>query len=273
MTELQNLEEIAKQGLSLAREYILSHFQNHNLSVEWKADATPVTIADKGAEEKMREFFSKELPGCGFVGEEFGFTDGSGENGDLFWIMDPIDGTKSFIHGVPLFGTLLSLQRKTGENSSESLFGAIDMCALNSQISALKGQGAFLDGKKIEVSSTQALDSSLVLSGTLNTMEDLGYGEQFKNLRHSSRLYRGWGDCYGYYLVATGRAEVMVDPVVSSWDIAPMSLIFEESGGKFSTIRGEEELFFLSGDMTPDKYTGVASNGILHPEVLEILCR
>jgi myo-inositol-1(or 4)-monophosphatase len=117
--------------------------------------------------------------------------------------------------------------------------------------------GAYVDGKRVHCSSVSILEESLVLSGTINTMEDKGLGESFKTLRRASKLYRGWGDCYGYYLVASGRAEIMVDSVVSLWDIAPMPVIFSEAGGVFSTIAGETSLFNNQGEPIHSIYEAI----------------
>lgn len=255
MSELKNLTDLALNAVKIAKESILSFYQN-DLLIEWKSDATPVTIADKKAEELMREFLIKEMPGCGFVGEEFGYEKNDGE---YTWIMDPIDGTKSFIHGVPLFGTLLALYK-----GDEALVGVISMPALNSVLWASKGQGAFLDGVKTSVSKVKTIDEALVLSNSINTLEDQGLGDKFKQIRQSAKLFRGWGDCYGYYLAACGRAEVVVDPVVSLWDIAPLPVIFNEAGGKFTTLDGSTNIIGNLDNLESDKLTGIATNGHLH---------
>jgi myo-inositol-1(or 4)-monophosphatase len=249
---------ILKAG-NIAQTEILKHWQS-SLAVEWKADATPVTIADKKAEELIREFAQKETPEFGFIGEEFGVENIDAE---YKWVLDPIDGTKSFIYGVPLFGTLIAILK-----NGIPVAGLIQLPALNSKIWATQGGGAFLDGKKIQVSNVSELSDSLILSGTLNTMESKGYGEWFAGIRKKAKLYRGWGDCYGYYLVAAGKAEVMADPVVSLWDIAPYPVIFSEAGGHFSTISGETTLFKENGEPIHsiyEGYTAIATNGKLNP--------
>ncbi|MCL2283723.1 MAG: hypothetical protein FWC26_10465 [Fibromonadales bacterium] len=241
---------------NLAQKEILRHWQT-SLNVEWKADQTPVTIADKKAEELVRSFAQKETPEFGFIGEEFGQENPGAE---YQWVLDPIDGTKSFIHGVPLFGTLIAILKK-----GTPVAGLIQLPALNSKIWATAGGGAFADdGRRIGVSDVGELESSLVLSGTINTMESKGYGEWFAGIRKNARLYRGWGDCFGYYQVACGKAEIMIDPVVSLWDIAPYPLIFAEAGGLFSTLNGEKSLFSPAGEpLHPvhEGYTAIASNG------------
>ena len=259
----ENLEllKIALKAADLAQQNILKYFQG-DVGVEWKADKTPVTIADKKTEEICREFWAKETPGFGVIGEEFGI---ESPDDEYQWVIDPIDGTKSFIHGVPLFGTLIALYRR-----GTPIASLIRIPAMNTAVWAVKDGGAFLDGKSVRCSKVEKLSDALVLSGTVNTMETEGYGEQFAAVRRAARLHRGWGDCYGYYLVAAGRAELMIDPVVSLWDIAPYPLIFSEAGGKFSTINGCTALFDESGKPTApiyEGYTGFASNGLVHSEV------
>lgn len=265
----ENLEllKIALKTAELAEENILKYYQN-NVGVEWKADKTPVTIADKGTEELARKFWAMETPGFGVIGEEFGI---ESPDAEFQWVIDPIDGTKSFIHGVPLFGTLIALYHKNVPIAS-----VIRLPAMKSAVWAVNGGGAFLDGREAHASKVSQLSDALVLSGTVNTMEDKGFGEGFTKLRRSARLHRGWGDCYGYYLVAAGRAEIMVDPIVSLWDIAPFPLLMKEAGGKFSTIDGKMELFDASGKPTAPIYEGftsIASNGLLHVAAQECLTR
>jgi len=252
----KDLLSLVLQAGSIAQNEILKHWKTA-LNVEWKADATPVTIADKKTEELVRNFAQKETPEFGFIGEEFGQEKPEAE---YQWVLDPIDGTKSFIYGVPLFGTLIAILRK-----GSTIAGLIQLPALNSKVWATEGGGAFADdGRAVRVSDTVELKNSLVLSGTINTIESKGYGEWFADLRKNAKLYRGWGDCFGYYQVACGKAEIMTDPVVSLWDIAPYPLIFAEAGGVFSTLKGEKSLFSAKGEpLHPiyEGYTAIASNG------------
>ncbi len=240
----------------IAQSEILKHWKTA-INVDWKADATPVTIADQKTEELVRNFAQRETPEFGFIGEEFGQENPKAE---YQWVLDPIDGTKSFIYGVPLFGTLIAILKK-----GVAVAGLIQLPALNSKIWAAAGGGAFADnGEPIKVSDVGELKNSLVLSGTLNTMESKGYGRWFAGIRKNAKLYRGWGDCFGYYLVACGKAEIMADPVVSLWDIAPYPLIFAEAGGSFSTLKGEKSLFSATGEpLHPihEGYTAIAGNG------------
>ena len=174
----ENLEllKIALKTAELAEENILKFYQN-DVGVEWKADKTPVTIADKGTEELARKFWAKETPGFGVIGEEFGIENPDAE---FQWVIDPIDGTKSFIHGVPLFGTLIALYHKNVPIAS-----VIRLPAMKSAVWAVNGGGAFLDGREVHASKVSQLSDALVLSGTVNTMEDKGFGEGFTKLRHT----------------------------------------------------------------------------------------
>ena len=248
---------------SIAQSQILKYWEA-DFKVEWKPDNSPVTIADKKAEEDVRAFAQKETPEFGFIGEEFGQENPKAE---YQWVLDPIDGTKSFIHGVPLFGTVIAILK-----NGTPIAGLIQFPVLNSKIWATVEGGAFIGdgeaairgGSAIKVSNIDKLKNSLVLSGTINTMESKGYGQWFSDIRKNAKLYRGWGDCFGYYLVACGKAEIMVDPVVSLWDIAPYPLIFKETGGAFSTLKGEKSLFSANGEplyAIHEGYTAIASNG------------
>lgn len=264
MSELKELLSLGHKAVEIAKTEILKHWGGP-VSIDWKPDNTPVTIADRNAEELVKSFLAKETPEFGFIGEEFGRTNPEAE---YQWILDPIDGTKSFVRGVPLFGTILGLYHR-----DQSVVGLIGLPALNSVLSAAKGLGAHVDGRKASVSSVSRLEDSTVLSGTINTMEARGYGENFAKLRRSAQLYRGWGDCYGYYLVACGRAELMVDPVVSIWDVAAMPVIFSEAGGFFSEMSGNTRLLDSSGKVLAgtDGFTGIASNGQIHQKALDLL--
>jgi len=252
----KDLLSLVLQAGNIAQTEILKHFKT-SLNVEWKADSTPVTVADKKTEELVRNFAQKETPEFGFIGEEFGQENPAAE---YQWVLDPIDGTKSFIYGVPLFGTLIAILRK-----GSPIAGLIQLPALGGKVWATEGGGAFADeGRAVRVSGIDRLEDSLVLSGTINTVESKGYGEWFAGIRKNAKLYRGWGDCFGYYQVACGKAEIMMDPVVSLWDIAPYPLIFAEAGGAFSTLKGEKSLFSANGEpLYPihEGYTSIASNG------------
>ena len=248
-------EELAF-ALSLAdesRRILLSHYGTH-LQVEWKGDHSPVTRADREVEETLRKRLAEATPGYGIIGEEFGQEPGLI---DREWVLDPIDGTKAFIHHVPLFGTLISLLEK-----GKPVLGIIDLPVLGERVHATLGGGCFRNGKPCRVSEVNELGNALILDGSITTMERLGHGTAWAGLREKARLHRGWGDCYGHFLVATGAAEVMADPVVEIWDIAPMGVILPEAGGCFTSFQGSASI---------RERSGLSTNGRLHETVLNAL--
>jgi myo-inositol-1(or 4)-monophosphatase len=247
--------ELALRMAQEAGKIILAYFQTA-VQVETKSDNSPVTIADRKSEEALRALMEKHTPGYGIIGEEFGAQAGSA---DREWVIDPIDGTKAFIHGVPLFGTLLALLEK-----GKPVVGVISLPALGHVMHASLGGGCLLDGKPCSVSAVDRIEDSLLLDGSISTMERLGHGPAWEALRARAKLHRGWGDCYGHYLVACGRAEAMVDPIVSIWDVAPMAIILPEAGGRFTSITGQDSITEASG---------ISSNGRVHGEILRGMSR
>ncbi len=245
--------QLALKIASEAGDEIMRHF-GAGLAVETKADSSPVTLADRRAEELIRAGFARYTPDYGIIGEEFGTQIGSATRE---WVIDPIDGTKSFIAEVPLFGTLIALLE-----DGHPIVGLIALPALQQTLYATLGGGAFVNGRPCRVSRVSRIEDSLLLDGCITTVESQGYGEAWGSLRRRARVHRGWGDCYGHYLVATGRAEVMVDTVVSVWDVAPLGVILPEAGGRFTALDGSET---VTGN------SGVSSNGLLHAEVLATL--
>jgi myo-inositol-1(or 4)-monophosphatase len=251
MSAYREETELALHMAAEAKKIILAYFQT-GLQVESKSDNSPVTIADRKSEEAVRAIMGKHTPGYGIIGEEFGTRTGTA---DREWVIDPIDGTKAFIHGVPLFGTLLALLEK-----GKPVVGVIALPALGHVLHASLGAGASLDGKPCRVSAVAALEDALLLDGSIGTMERLGHGPAWAALRARAKLHRGWGDCYGHFLVATGRAEAMVDPIVSIWDIAPMAIILPEAGGRFTSLSGSDSIA---------ENSGISSNGRVHEEIVK----
>jgi histidinol-phosphatase len=245
-------------ALYMAREAgreIMKHYQT-DLVVETKRDLTPVTIADRKAEELVRGIIARETPDWGIVGEEFGV---SNPEHPRRWIVDPVDGTKSFVCGVPLFGTLLALVE-----NGVPLVGVIALHALGRTLWASQGGGAFVDGRACRVSGIERIEDAVLLDGCQTTIERLGYGDVWQGLRERAKVARGWGDCYGHFLVATGKAEIMFDPIAMPWDIAPLGVILAEAGGSFSGV---------SGDASVEAGSGISTNGRLHAAVLAELAR
>jgi histidinol phosphatase-like enzyme (inositol monophosphatase family) len=248
MSELAELLDIARRAALVARDVIMPLYEA-GTSVELKADRTPVTAADRGAEEAIRSFLAKECPAHGVLGEEFGETPGDGRHR---WILDPIDGTKSFIHHVPLFGTLIALER-----DGVPVVGVVACHAVGETVYAATGLGAFLNGEPARVSQVATLEEATVSMTSISRMLR-GQSAGVARLVEKCGLARAWGDCYGYLMVATGRAEVMLDPIMNIWDAAPLLPIITEAGGGFSTWDGTPGV----GDSV------VASNGLLHEAVL-----
>lgn len=251
MSELANLLDIARRAAAVAGEVIMPLYAS-DTSVELKADRTPVTAADRNAELAIREFLARECPAHGILGEEFGESPGDGRHR---WILDPIDGTKSFIHHVPLFGTLIALER-----DGVPVVGVIACHAAGESASAAAGMGAYLNREPIRVSAVHRIEDA-TLSMTSYARTAAIHPKGFAALVSRCGLARAWGDCYGYLMVAAGRAEIMLDPEMSIWDAAALYPVITEAGGGFSQWDG-----------TPGVGSSVvATNGLLHEAVLAAL--
>ncbi len=249
--DLPELLRIARRAAVIAGEVIMPLYAS-GTAVELKADRTPVTAADRGAEEAIRAFLQRECPAHGIVGEELGVTPGDGRHR---WILDPIDGTKSFIHRVPLFGTLIALER-----DGEPVVGVIACHAAGETISAANGHGAELNGERVHVSVTGALGQATV-SMTSYARVAQSSPRGFARLCAEAGLMRAWGDCYGYMMVASGRADVMLDPEMNLWDVAALYPIIREAGGRITTWDGADG----------PGGSSIATNGVLHDEVVALL--
>ncbi|MFW6079826.1 MAG: histidinol-phosphatase [Gemmatimonadota bacterium] len=204
----------------------LAHFQTGTTTVETKADRTPVTAADRAAERLARELIDDRFPGDGVLGEEYG---AARPNARHRWVIDPIDGTRSFVHGVPLYAVLIALER-----DGEPVLGVIHMPALDETVFAARGEGCWWDGRRASVSDVARLEDATVVTTDAEAIVAAGRAAGWDRLRARTGLVRTWGDAYGYALVATGRAEAMLDPVLARWDAAPLGPIVEEAGGVFT---------------------------------------
>ncbi len=258
--------ERLKLAVDIAREageLTLRYFGNQNLKVERKADQSPVTVADRGAEELLRHRISERYANDSIVGEEFGTAEGTSE---FQWVLDPIDGTKSFIYGIPLYTTLVAVLK-----NDQPLIGVIHAPGRTETVYAAKGGGCwYIEDKAAtpqaaRVSPVEHLDDSLLLTTELKSFSEnrrTDALDRFMRLQKLARVTRTWGDGYGYLMVATGRAEIMVDPIVNLWDAAPLQPIIEEAGGHFSDWNG-----------TPTIRAGeaVATNGRVTADVLNCL--
>ena len=249
--ELAELLGLARRAAALAGEIVMPLYERR-LTVELKADGTPVTEADRRAEEAMRALFARETPAFGVLGEELGETRGEA---DARWIIDPIDGTKSFIHRTPLFGTLVALER-----GGEPVVGVVACHAAGESAWAARGGGAFLNGERTRVSATAALAQATVLTTSPASLHRRA-PDGFARLAREAALLRSWGDCFGYLAVIAGRAEAMIDPIVNPWDVAPFAVLLAEAGGRLTDWAGRAG---AGGD-------AIASNGLVHAAVLDAL--
>jgi histidinol-phosphatase len=241
------------ETVKAAGQLALGYF-NRDVAVEWKLDQSPVTIADRNAEQLLRSTLTAKFPGDGFLGEEFGDT--AGTTG-YRWIIDPIDGTRSFVRNIPHWATLVGLEYK-----GEMIAGVSYAPADNHLFRALRGEGAFKNDKPIRVSQVASLDRALASYSGYHFFQKAGKEQQFLNVMRGVDRARGFGDYYGFVLVAQGSCDLMVDYGVHIWDIAGLKVIVEEAGGKFTDWDGGSDL------NRPDC---VASNGKLHEPALAIL--
>ena len=245
---LEAVAEVARLAGNVAR----GHFRP-GIDVEAKADGSPVTIADRSAEVAARDWLEQRFPGDGIVGEEFGVVR---PDAHRRWILDPIDGTKSFVRGVPLWGTLVAVAE--GETV---LAGAAYFPVTEELVAAAPGSGCWWNGVRCRVSSVTLPDAT-VLTTDDRFPERAGRRDRWRRVAERAAVARTWGDCYGYMLVATGRAEVMVDDRMAAWDAAAVMPIIEEAGGVFTDWRGRRTAF--GGD-------AIATNAHLAADVRAIL--
>jgi histidinol phosphatase-like enzyme (inositol monophosphatase family) len=230
----------------------LPYFQT-GVHIEWKSDASPVTAADRAGEELLRRLIERRFPDHAVFGEEFGATD---RDSTHRWILDPIDGTQSFIRGVPLYGVLVGL-----EVASEPVLGVCCFPALDEIVAAAAGHGCRWNGREARVSTTSRL-SDAVVSFTSAVNLDWRRGAAWTRIQEATLVQRGWGDCYGHCLVATGRADVMLDPILSPWDCAALLPILAEAGGTFTDWHGRRTIH--GGN-------GISTNGRLFDQMMAIV--
>ena len=251
--ELPALLDFAVRLARGAGDITLKYFRRE-FETRLKGKDNFVTQADLEAEQFLRAEIAQAFPADAVLGEEGGETGGgSGRR----WIVDPIDGTYSFVHGVPFYGVLLGL-----EIEGEPTLGVVNLPALGEVVYAAKGLGCFWNGAPARVSETASLDDALLLATDFGTCARYGFGPAADELQRRASARRTWGDCYGYVLVATGRADVMLDPVMNVWDCAALLPIVEEAGGTFTDWHGRRSI--NSGN-------SVATNGRLFAEVCKII--
>jgi len=239
MTDL----ELALELAGAADAITMHHFRSATLAVRTKIDMTPVSEADEAVERAIRERLQRERPDDGIVGEEFGTTGSATRR----WIIDPIDATKNYVRGIPIFATLIAL-----EEEGRVTTGVITAPALQRRWWAATGGGAFCNGQPMHASRIATLEEAQI---------DTEF-ETFPELARRCARIRNYGDFWSHMLVAEGAIEIMIDPVVSLWDMAAVQVIVDESGGCFTD---------RNGNARPDGGSGISTNGVLHDAVLELL--
>lgn len=241
-----------------AGQITLDWFQRPNLAFDCKDDRSPVTDADRSAEQYLRECIESRFPSDGIVGEEFGIVE---SQNDVRWILDPIDGTKSFISGVPLFGTMVGVEI----NGNPSI-GVIAFPALDEMVHAATGLGTYIKKgnsapQRALVRGRTSLSDAIFVTSEARTFKNRGAESIYDRLEKECYVTRTWGDAYGYYLVATGRVDIMIDPILSIWDAAAVKPVIEEAGGVFVDWNGIASID--SGD-------AIGTNKHLLNQILEI---
>lgn len=232
----------------------LGYFRT-GLRPEFKDDESPVTVADREAETLLRSLIEDRYPEHAIVGEEHGAK--SVEGARHCWFLDPIDGTKSFIRGVPLYGVLVGLEIDGRPEVGVAYFPALD-----EMVYAARGEGCFWNGRRTTVADTEALASSTVSCTDIGGFTEHGRAGAWKRIQRATSYSVGWSDAYGHALVATGRLEVMLDPIMSTWDASPFVVILREAGGYFGDWSGEETIY--GGE-------GLSTTRQLLPEVLALI--
>lgn len=249
----QNRYDLAIEAAKKAGQHALSYF-DADVNVEWKKDDSPVTIADRQSEELLRKLILEKFPDDGFLGEEYGDTAGTS---GYRWIIDPIDGTRSFVRGVPLWATLVGL-----EYQGESIIGVAEVPALKQTYRAMKGAGAYRDDRKIHVSDVDSLEKAHLYYSSFNWFLNAGKEGMFLDLIRETERQRGFGDFYGFVLVAQGAGDIMLEYGCHAWDLCALMAIVTEAGGKLTNWSNESTIY--SHDV-------IATNGRLHETVLSKL--
>ncbi len=241
------------QELTRASGAIIRRYYRTGYTVDAKSDASPVTIADREAERELRRLIQQRFPDHGILGEEFGAHQ---PDAPWQWVLDPIDGTKNFISHSFLFGTLIALLRE-----GRPVFGAIHH-PLTDDLLLGDGQGAWLNGTPARVRPCARVEDAIMLSSDVFLAEEYRDGRAFEALARRTRRFTTWGDCHGYFLVATGGADLMLDPMMSAWDLMALIPVIEGAGGRITDWQGNDAVAGQSA---------VATAGAIHDEVIRAL--
>lgn len=232
---LRSYLDFAVETAYLAGRRTLAHFQT-GVQADFKGDRSPVTIADRQAEELIRSRIESAYPRHGVVGEEYGVKETEGD--EHRWFVDPIDGTKSFVCGVPLYAVLIGL-----EIGGQVRVGVAYFPALDELIAAASGEGCWWNGRRARVSEVSTLQRSVVAHSDAASFASHGRLQEWERIKAATYYRAGWGDAYGYLLVATGRVELMLDPIMNPWDCAPFPPILDEAGGYFGDWHGNRTIY------------------------------
>ncbi|MDX1700984.1 MAG: histidinol-phosphatase [Melioribacteraceae bacterium] len=251
-SDLKEFREFCAFLTQRSGDNIRKYFRS-DIQIESKSDSSPVTIADKSTEEILRELITKEYPEHGIIGEEFGKYN---ENAEYQWILDPIDGTKSFVCGAITFGTLISLVK-----NNRPILGVFHQPILNELLIG-DNEETVLNDRIVKIKDVNNINDAVLLATDHLGIEEYQDLAKFEKLMRKVKLYRQWGDCYGYYLVASGFAQIMIDPIMSIWDTMALIPIIKGSGGIITDYHGHDAVVGNSI---------VASTPNLHREVIEIL--
>ncbi len=247
------MREFLNELLDLSADVIETYYHRRDFSIEQKSNNTPVTIADKEAERVMRKLINTKFPSHGIVGEEFG---AENEHAEYVWVLDPIDGTIAFIHGVPLFVTLIALMK-----NGQPILGAI-----NQPIARLRCEGdnetAWLNGEVVRMREPGKIDGATMLATDIGKIGHFHNKKGFDELFAKASLFRTWGDGFGYILIASGKADIMLDARMAPWDILPVIPVVRGAGAKITTFTGGDP---VKGD------SGVTAHPSVQEEVLRIL--
>lgn len=227
--------EFAQETAWQAGQLTLGYFQTE-LQTDVKSDDTPVTIADRKAEELIRNRIERVFPKQTIVGEEYGTSEGKGASHR--WFIDPIDGTRSFVRGVPLYAVLIGL-----EIEGEIKVGVAHFPAMGEMLAAAEGEGCSWNGRPARVSNISRLEDGLVVHSDAGSFEKYGRSTAWERIKAIAGYRAGWSDAYGHLLVATGRAELMLDPIMNAWDCGPFPIILREAGGFFGDWQGNDTIY------------------------------
>ena len=250
--DLDTLIDFSKQLAEASAAVIRQYFRT-GYAVELKSDASPVTVADRGAEEVMRALIMRQFPAHGIWGEEFGRYQ---PDAQYQWVLDPIDGTKSFVSGSYLFGTLIALLK-----DGRPLLGVIHHPLLNDFLVGDNRQTR-LNGRRVQVRACERIEDAILLSAPHWTVFDHQNGPAFAALSQRVHRYNNWGDCHGYYVVATGGADIMADPIMNAWDLLALIPIIQGAGGVITDWQGNDPVHGTSI---------IASGGSIHEQVIRLL--